>query len=51
MISVGIYGGSGYMGGELIRVLLEHPQAQIAWVTSRSGQPLAHVHRNPNLAL
>ena len=35
MVSVGIVGGSGYMGGEALRVLLRHPQADIAWVTSR----------------
>jgi N-acetyl-gamma-glutamyl-phosphate reductase len=33
MVSVGIVGGSGYMGGEALRVLLRHPQADIAWVT------------------
>ncbi|MEM7029399.1 MAG: N-acetyl-gamma-glutamyl-phosphate reductase [Chloroflexota bacterium] len=46
MINVGIYGASGYMGGEALRVLNEHPQVNVAWATSRSGQSLAHFHRN-----
>jgi N-acetyl-gamma-glutamyl-phosphate reductase common form len=46
MIKVGIYGGTGYMGGELIRILLEHPQAEIAWVTARSGGDIAYYHPN-----
>src|SRR5262249_15658382 len=46
MVSVGIVGGSGYMGGEALRVLLRHPQADIAWVTSRSPGPVEHVHPN-----
>jgi N-acetyl-gamma-glutamylphosphate reductase len=32
MLKVGIMGASGYMGGEALRVLLDHPQAEIAWV-------------------
>lgn len=46
MITVGIYGASGYMGGEAIRVLSEHPEVQIAWATSRSGKPIEEFHRN-----
>jgi N-acetyl-gamma-glutamyl-phosphate reductase common form len=46
MVSVGIVGGSGYMGGEALRVLLRHPQADIAWVTSRSPGPVEQVHSN-----
>jgi N-acetyl-gamma-glutamylphosphate reductase len=46
MVSVGIIGGSGYMGGEALRVLLRHPQADIAWVTSRSPGPIERVHPN-----
>ncbi|MGH7787016.1 MAG: N-acetyl-gamma-glutamyl-phosphate reductase [Candidatus Binatia bacterium] len=45
-VQVGIVGGSGYSGGELIRYLLGHPQAQIAWVTSRADKSLEAVHRN-----
>ncbi len=45
-IAVGIVGGSGYSGGELLRLLLGHPQVRIAWVTSRADKPLEAVHRN-----
>jgi N-acetyl-gamma-glutamyl-phosphate reductase len=42
---VGIVGASGYSGEELVRLLLSHPQAELAAVTSRqyAGQPLAAV--------
>jgi N-acetyl-gamma-glutamyl-phosphate reductase len=45
-ISVGIVGGAGYTGGELIRLLLNHPRADIAFVHSNSnaGNPLYQVH-------
>ena len=43
---VGIVGGSGYVGGELLRLLLRHPQAEVAWVTSRGDRELERVHRN-----
>jgi len=36
MIKVGIVGGTGYTGVELIRLLSRHPQAQITMLTSRS---------------
>lgn len=39
MIKVGILGASGYMGGEVIRILLEHPAVEIAWLTSRGEKP------------
>lgn len=45
-VRVGIVGGSGYSGGELIRLLLVHPRAEIAWVTSRGDKQLQQVHRN-----
>lgn len=45
-LQVGIVGGSGYSGGELLRLLLGHPQARIAWVTSRGDKPLEAIHRN-----
>jgi N-acetyl-gamma-glutamyl-phosphate reductase len=46
MIKAGIIGGAGYTGGELIRILLNHPQVEIAFVHSRSnaGKPLHSVH-------
>ena len=36
MVRVGIVGGTGYTGMELIRLLLGHPQAEIAFICSRS---------------
>lgn len=45
-LQVGIVGGSGYSGGELLRLLHTHPQARIAWVTSRGERPLESIHRN-----
>ncbi len=46
MISAGIIGGSGYTGGELIRLLLHHPEAELAVVysTTRAGKPLSSAH-------
>ncbi len=46
IIHVGIVGGSGYSGGEVLRLLLGHPRARIAWVTSRADKNLEAVHRN-----
>ena len=47
-VRVGIIGAAGYTGGELIRILLGHPQAEIVFAQSRSnaGKPLASVHRD-----
>lgn len=36
MVSVGVVGGSGYAGGELLRLLLNHPSVVLATVTSRT---------------
>ena len=46
MINVGIIGGAGYTAGELIRVLINHPKANIAFVNSNSnaGNKLYEVH-------
>ncbi|MGZ8879969.1 MAG: N-acetyl-gamma-glutamyl-phosphate reductase [Halobacteriota archaeon] len=48
MIRVGIIGGSGYTGGELLRLLVQHPEAQVTMVTSRAleGTQVADVHRH-----
>lgn len=46
MTTVGVVGGSGYMGGEALRVLLKHPHARIAWATSRTPGPVEQVHPN-----
>lgn len=45
-IKVGIIGGAGYTGGEMIRLLLNHPQVELTFVHSRSnaGNPLHFVH-------
>lgn len=45
-IDVGVVGASGYMGGEAVRVLLDHPQVRIAWATSRQPGPIEAVHPN-----
>jgi N-acetyl-gamma-glutamyl-phosphate reductase common form len=34
MVRIGIAGGSGYAGAELIRILCRHPQAEIVWISS-----------------
>ena len=46
MIRVGIIGAAGYTAGELIRILLNHPDAEIVAAESRShaGQPLSAAH-------
>ena len=46
MINVGILGGAGYTGGELIRLLINHPQVNIAFVNSSSnaGNLVSDVH-------
>src|SRR5574339_510559 len=48
MITVSIIGGSGYGGGELVRLLLGHPCVEIHQVTSRShlGEFVYQVHPN-----
>jgi N-acetyl-gamma-glutamyl-phosphate reductase len=47
-IKAGIFGGSGYGGAELIRILLLHPQVEIALVTANehAGKAVGEVHRN-----
>ena len=46
MIKVGIVGGAGYTAGELLRILLNHPEANITFVnsTSNAGNKLYDVH-------
>lgn len=50
MISVGVFGGSGYAGGELLRYLLGHPEVEVRFVTSRSNRGAAVGAVLPNLA-
>lgn len=47
-VRVGIFGGSGYGGAELLRLLLFHPHAEVEFVTAgeHAGKRVAEVHRN-----
>ncbi|MHA1681053.1 MAG: N-acetyl-gamma-glutamyl-phosphate reductase [Promethearchaeota archaeon] len=49
-MKVSIIGGSGFAGGELTRLLLQHPSAEVVQVTSRKnvGKPISMVHPNFN---
>lgn len=46
MIKIGIVGAAGYTGGELLRILVNHPQSEIAWAHSKSqaGKPVYATH-------
>ncbi len=48
MMRIGIIGGSGYVGGELLRLLLLHPQVEVTMVTSRqsAGEYIFNAHPN-----
>ena len=50
MIRIAIFGGSGYGGSELLRILLFHPNTEIALVTANehAGKAVGEVHRNLN---
>jgi len=45
-IKIGIIGGAGYTGGELLRILIHHPQVEIVYVNSKSqaGKPVYSTH-------
>ncbi|MEP2667634.1 MAG: N-acetyl-gamma-glutamyl-phosphate reductase [Cyclobacteriaceae bacterium] len=47
-IKAGIVGGAGYTGGETLRLLVNHPNVEIAFVQSRSqaGKKVAELHRD-----
>lgn len=47
-IKVGIIGGAGYTGGELIRLLINHPNVKLSFIHSRSNadQPVYNVHQD-----
>lgn len=47
-IKIGIIGGAGYTGGELIRLLVHHPQADIVFVNSKSnaGNNVSKIHQD-----
>ncbi|UZR94040.1 N-acetyl-gamma-glutamyl-phosphate reductase [Chondrinema litorale] len=46
MIRAGIVGGAGYTAGELLRILINHPEVEISFIHSKShaGQPVSDVH-------
>lgn len=48
MIKIGIVGGTGYTGVELLRLLATHPQAELRAITSRAeaGRPVADLYPN-----
>src|SRR5436190_3479187 len=48
MIKIAIFGGSGYGGSELLRILLQHPHAEIQFVTAneQAGKSVSEVHKN-----
>jgi N-acetyl-gamma-glutamyl-phosphate reductase common form len=47
-LRLAIFGGSGYGGSELLRILLQHPNAEIVFVTAneQAGKAVTDVHRN-----
>jgi N-acetyl-gamma-glutamyl-phosphate reductase len=47
-VKVGIIGGAGYTGGELIRLLIHHPDVSVSFIHSRSnaGKPVHAVHQD-----
>ena len=47
MINAGIIGGAGYTAGELIRLLVNHPDVELKWVNSGSnaGNLITDVHQ------
>src|SRR3989440_8123716 len=47
-IKIAIFGGSGYGGSELLRILLQHPHAEIQFVTAieHAGKTVSEVHKN-----
>lgn len=47
-IRIAIFGGSGYGGSELLRILLLHPRAEVVLVTAneQAGKAVSEVHRN-----
>ncbi len=48
-VNVGIVGAAGYTGGELIRILLNHPNVELVYVSSRSQAGKKVVELHPDL--
>ncbi len=48
MIEAGIIGGAGYTAGELIRILLRHPEVNLNFIysTSQAGNSVTHIHQD-----
>lgn len=48
MINIGIVGGTGYAAGELLRLLIHHPEANIRFIysTSKAGEKVTSVHQD-----
>ncbi len=48
MVRVSIVGGSGYNGGELLRILANHSKVEVTYVTSKEyvGKPITYIHPN-----
>lgn len=46
MIRAGIVGATGYMGGELLRILQQHPNVDLAWACARHVDDVAQFHPN-----
>lgn len=48
MIQAGIIGGAGYTAGELIRILLRHPEVNLNFIysTSQAGKPVTKIHQD-----
>ena len=48
MITVGVAGGAGYTGGELLRIIINHPEVDIKYVysTSQAGNPVYATHKD-----
>lgn len=47
MIRAGIIGGAGYTAGELLRLLINHPDVEVSWVhsTSNAGNLVTDIHQ------
>ncbi|MGV2687070.1 N-acetyl-gamma-glutamyl-phosphate reductase, partial [Clostridium perfringens] len=48
MLKVGIIGATGYVGAELLRLLLNHPKITIEAISSVSyeGEPISSIYKN-----
>jgi N-acetyl-gamma-glutamyl-phosphate reductase len=51
MIKIGIVGGTGYTGVELLRILAAHPHAELTAITSRKEDGMPVVEILPYVAL